>query len=576
VYVVGDASDFHFNQSTNSTANSLTLNNLKKGASYEARVVALTTAGGGPASRPIHFKMENPAFSTSISTPLQNVVTQPWFIALFGLLLLTAATVFVIFLLRKRRLEHTKTVITVPVRKQEDIRNCFDSLSDTTCMSPHEALWIDQIAWRASDTIKEPFCEIEALNKMSCASNDLNYSSVYAPLNRSIDATDYAEVDTYNLTTFYKKDISSMPEPYATTTLINPSFHKSLSGSTKDSRSGYSAEESNRTSDKAFDLELKGTGEDGVTHRLLESNEVASPAGDSGSYTTDGYGMSVKKSCPKFSCGLTVSRVPLMNWSEIIPPQLEEPPRKVGSQINTAGSLRRTPPHDIQPNENLQPSGIQLSQNSTIMQVLPRLPVPSPKTSLNQSSNGLLSSNTDPHQGDACFWPRENNLLFKLSQSQQLQEQIFSNPFMDISIQSSLPSHNKEPTAFYTAAEQQGPRLATLQGHIYQHSYAESDVEDASQPQSCESSVAEDTNFAPSHTPSWSSTAEQSNSSCTSGCSSGASSYHDSVYNEGDFASAVMRAAQNAGFHVNESVISTVPPSAAQARATPLRPTRKL
>ncbi|XP_075749831.1 protein sax-3 isoform X2 [Rhipicephalus microplus] len=564
VYVTRDASDFHFNQSTNSTVNSLTLNNLKNGASYEARVVAVTTAGGGPASRPVHFKMENPTFSTSLSTPLQNVVTQPWFIALFGSLLLTAATVFVIFLVRKRRLEGAKTIITAPVRKQEDISNCFDSLSGPTCMNAHKALWIDQSAWRASDTLKQPFCEIEVLNKMSCASNDLNYSSVYAPLNCGIDATDYAEVDTYNLTTFYKKDISSMPEPYATTTLINPSFHKSLSGSTKDSRSEYSAEESNRTSEKAFDLELKRTGEDGVTHQLLKSDEVASPASDSGSYTADGYGMSVKNSHPKFSRGLTVSRVPLMNWSEIIPPPLAKPPREVGSQINTPGSLRRTPPHDQQLNENLQPSGIQLSQNSTIMQVLPRLPVPSPKTSLNQSSNGLSSSNTDPHQGDARFRPRANNLLLKLSQSQQLQEQIFSNPFMDNSIQSSLPSLIKEPTAFDTAAERQGPRLATLQGHIYQHSYAESDVEDASQPQSCESSVAEDTNFAPSHTPSWSSTAEQSNSSCTSGCSSGASSYDDSVNNEGDFASAVMRAAQNAGFHVNESVISTLPPSAAQ------------
>ncbi|KAL1475213.1 hypothetical protein MTO96_037464, partial [Rhipicephalus appendiculatus] len=139
---------------------------------------------------------------------------------------------------------------------------------------------------------------------------------------------------------------------------------------------------------------------------------------------------------------------------------------------------------------------------------------------------------------------------------------MFSNPFMDRGVQSSLPSLISEPTCFNTAMESSGPRLATLQGHIYQPTYAESDVEDASQPQSCESSVAGDTDYAPSHTPSWASTTEQSNSSCTSGCSSGASSYDDSVYNEGDFASAVMRAAQNAGFQVNGSVISTAPPSA--------------
>ncbi|KAL1475211.1 hypothetical protein MTO96_037463 [Rhipicephalus appendiculatus] len=323
---------------------------------------------------PVHFKMESPTSSTSLSTPLQNIVTQSWFIALFGFLLLTAVTIFVIFLVRKRRLEHAKTIITAPVHKQEDIRNCFNSLSGPASLSPHEALWIDHSAWRASDTLKEPFCETKGVNKMSCASNDLNYSSVYAPLNCGIDATDYAEVDTYNMTTFYKKDLSSIPEPYATTTLINPSFQKSLSGSAKDN---------------------------GVTDRLLESDKLASPASDSGSYTTDEYGMPVKKSRQKFSRGRVTSRAPPMNWSEIIPPPPEKPPSEVGSQLNTPASLRRTSPHDGQPKQSLQPSAAhgQLSHNLRVVQVLPRLPAPSHKGSLNQSSNSLGSSYADPYQG---------------------------------------------------------------------------------------------------------------------------------------------------------------------------------
>ncbi|KAL1475212.1 hypothetical protein MTO96_037463 [Rhipicephalus appendiculatus] len=268
---------------------------------------------------PVHFKMESPTSSTSLSTPLQNIVTQSWFIALFGFLLLTAVTIFVIFLVRKRRLEHAKTIITAPVHKQEDI-------------------------------------------------------SVYAPLNCGIDATDYAEVDTYNMTTFYKKDLSSIPEPYATTTLINPSFQKSLSGSAKDN---------------------------GVTDRLLESDKLASPASDSGSYTTDEYGMPVKKSRQKFSRGRVTSRAPPMNWSEIIPPPPEKPPSEVGSQLNTPASLRRTSPHDGQPKQSLQPSAAhgQLSHNLRVVQVLPRLPAPSHKGSLNQSSNSLGSSYADPYQG---------------------------------------------------------------------------------------------------------------------------------------------------------------------------------
>ncbi|XP_037517448.1 roundabout homolog 1 [Rhipicephalus sanguineus] len=566
VYLNGNASDLHLNQSTNSTTHRLTLSNLKAGANYEARVAAVTTVGGGPASSPVHFKMESPMSSTSLSSPLQNIVTQSWFIVLFGFLLLTAVTIFVIFLVRKRRLEHAKTILTAPVYMQENIRNCFNSLSGPASLSPHEALWIDHSAWRTSDTSKEDFCETKAVKKMSCASNDLNYSSVYAPLNCGINTADYAEVDSYSMTTFYKDGLQSIPEPYATTTLINPSFQKSSSGSAKDSRSGSSAEERSRTSDKAFDLELKHTNE-GVTDHLLESVKLTSPASDSGSYTTDEYGMPVKKSRQKFSRGRAASKGPLMNWSEIIPPPPEKPPSEVGSQLNTPSSLRRTSPHNRQPKQSLQPSTAQLSHNLRGMQVLPRLPAPSPKGSLNQSSNSLGNCHADLYQEGSPFLPRPTNSFLKPLQPQHIQQpqtQIFSNPFMDRGVQSSLPSLISEPTSFNSAMESSGPRLATLQGHIYQPGDAESDLEDASQPQSLESSAGGDTDYAPSHTPSWASTTEQSNSSCTSGCSSGESSYDDSVYNEGDFASAVMRAAQNAGFQVNGSVISTVPPPAAQ------------
>ncbi|KAL3200219.1 hypothetical protein MRX96_043566, partial [Rhipicephalus microplus] len=434
VYVDGNSSNVHFNQSTNSTTNSLTLNNLKTGASYEARVVALTTMGGGPASSAVLFKMESPAESTSLSTPFQNIVTQSWFIALFGFLLLVAVTIFVLLLIRKRRLQHAKSLTTVPVHKQEDISNCFNSLNGRPGLSPHEALWINHSAWRTSDQSKDPFCETKLLNKMSCATNDLNYSSVYAPLNCGINAPDYAEVDAQSMTTFYKKDLPSIPEPYATTTLINPSLQKSLNGSAKDARSGSSAEEGSRKSEKGFDLELTRASEDGITDRLLDSDKLASPASDSGSYTTDEYGMPIKKCRQKFSRGGSSSKGPMMNWSELIPPPPEQPPSEAGS-----------------------------------------------------------------------------------------------------------------PT-----------------GYIYEPTNADSDVELMTRPRSIESSIAGDTDYAPSHAPSWASTTERSNSSCTSGRSSRASSYDDPVYNEVDFASAVARAAQNAGFQVNGSVISTTTPAQEQ------------
>ncbi|KAL3223044.1 hypothetical protein MRX96_004866 [Rhipicephalus microplus] len=458
--------------------------------------------GGGPASSAVLFKMESPAESTSLSTPFQNIVTQSWFIALFGFLLLVAVTIFVLLLIRKRRLQHAKSLTTVPVHKQEDISNCFNSLNGRPGLSPHEALWINHSAWRTSDQSKDPFCETKLLNKMSCATNDLNYSSVYAPLNCGINAPDYAEVDAQSMTTFYKKDLPSIPEPYATTTLINPSLQKSLNGSAKDARSGSSAEEGSRKSEKGFDLELTRASEDGITDRLLDSDKLASPASDSGSYTTDEYGMPIKKCRQKFSRGGSSSKGPMMNWSELIPPPPEQPPSEAGSPTGTPACLRGTPPRNAQLKQKFQINGAQ-----------------------------PMSNMRGAH---------------------------------DRGVQSSLPSLISEPRSSIPVTDPTGYRFGAAQGYIYEPTNADSDVELMTRPRSIESSIAGDTDYAPSHAPSWASTTERSNSSCTSGRSSRASSYDDPVYNEVDFASAVARAAQNAGFQVNGSVISTTTPAQEQ------------
>ncbi|XP_049271686.1 protein sax-3-like isoform X2 [Rhipicephalus sanguineus] len=514
VYVDGNSSNIHLNQSTNSTTNSLTLNNLKTGASYEARVVALTTVGGGPASSAVQFKMESPAASTSLSTPFQNIVTQSWFIALFGFLLLVAVTIFVLLLIRKRRLQHAKSLATVPVNKQEDI-------------------------------------------------------SVYAPLNCGINAPDYAEVDAQSMTTFYKKDLPSIPEPYATTTLINPSLQKSLNGSAKDARSGSSAEEGSRKSEKAFDLELARASEDGITDRLLESDKLASPASDSGSYTTDEYGMPIKKCRQNFSRGGSSSKGPMMNWSELIPPPPEQPPSEAGSPTSTPACLRGTPPRNVQLKQKLQINGAQPVSNMRGAHGQPRVQTHFPRSTLNKSSNSLGNSHGDSYENVPPFFPKGPRSLLKplqpqQSHQQQQQQQLFSNPFIDRGVQSSLPSLINEPRSSIPAAEPTGYRFGAAQGYIYEPENADSDVELMTRPRSIESSIAGDTDYAPSHAPSWASTTERSNSSCTSGRSSRASSYDDPVYNEVDFASAVARAAQNAGFQVNGSVISTTTPTPEQ------------
>ncbi|KAH7945573.1 hypothetical protein HPB49_013087 [Dermacentor silvarum] len=77
VYVDGNSSDLHLNKSTNSTAKSLTLNNLKTGILYEARVVAVTTVGGGPASSPIHFKIGHIYHDADAESDIEDMSRRP-------------------------------------------------------------------------------------------------------------------------------------------------------------------------------------------------------------------------------------------------------------------------------------------------------------------------------------------------------------------------------------------------------------------------------------------------------------------------------------------------------------------
>ncbi|XP_072144305.1 roundabout homolog 1-like isoform X1 [Dermacentor andersoni] len=498
VYVDGSSSDLHLNKSTNSTTNRLTFDNLKTGILYEARVVAATTAGGGPASSPIHFKIEGTSSSTSLSRPFEKIVTQPWFIALIGFLLLVAATSYVLFLIRKRRLEQAKAITAAQEIKPDDIRNYFSSVTGPACLSHQGASWINYSAWRPSEQPKVAFCETQLLNKMNCASDEHNYSSVYATLNCDMNAPEYAEVDGHNLTTFNKKDARSVLEPYATTTLIKSSFQKSRNASSTDASSGRSPTEGSRKSGKASDLEMRHANEDGVSDRLLRENRLASPESESGSYTGGEYGMPTKKSRLKISRGGVFAKVPVMNWSEIIPPPPEKPPSEAGSRPNTPASFREPSLHDIHIKQKAQD----------------------------------------------CR-----------------RQELVSSALMDLEVHSSLPSLDSNPPSL-GPAEQSRAQLRNLNGHIYQDANADSDMEDMSRRPSLQSSFAGDTDCMSSHAPSWTSVAEQSNSSCTSGCSSGRSSYDDSVYNEVDFARAFSETAKIADHRVSGSTIMTERPAA--------------
>ena len=84
------------------------LKNLTAGASFLLRTAAATRAGAGPLSPAVAFSMSGgrgTAPDRRLASPVQSVVSQAWFIALVGSLVLLALTVLVAVLYWRRRRE---------------------------------------------------------------------------------------------------------------------------------------------------------------------------------------------------------------------------------------------------------------------------------------------------------------------------------------------------------------------------------------------------------------------------------------------------------------------------------------
>ena len=83
------------------------LKNLTAGASFLLRTAAVNRAGTGPLSSAVAFSMPGGGGGTApdqqLASPVKSVVSQVWFIALVGSLVLLALTVFVSALYWRRR-----------------------------------------------------------------------------------------------------------------------------------------------------------------------------------------------------------------------------------------------------------------------------------------------------------------------------------------------------------------------------------------------------------------------------------------------------------------------------------------
>ncbi|XP_054168728.1 protein sax-3-like isoform X2 [Oppia nitens] len=346
LYIQGITSTIHLNMTLNSNDTSITLYNLTTGAIYTVRILAFTIAGAGPFSEPVALRMDPSLFYSKLedgpstnsldTTYLNGVMSQTWIYAVIGFVILLILVAIVIGIIMKRRMAWKKTIsarLTAPLNvKNDDIgRGGYNG-------NAREHLWINQ-GWRPSDKDNN--------QTKHCPPNDINgYSSAFVA---EYAAPDYAEVDTHNLSTFYKKQESfpSAPAPYATTTLIN-AIPKH--GSVREHRSSGSEEMGSKKSDKG--MSCRELNDDGVREHLLVEQSLKSPS-DSGSYT-DEYGIPVRKiknnrQRPQMNHSFKpnnvhisgnsslnqVSKGHVLNWNDLIPPPPETPPSECGTPPDT-------------------------------------------------------------------------------------------------------------------------------------------------------------------------------------------------------------------------------------------------
>ncbi|GBN44306.1 hypothetical protein AVEN_111949-1 [Araneus ventricosus] len=245
------------------------------------------------------------------SSSLHTMVQQPWFIAVLGSFLFLVLSVFLVAVFFRRRLAWKKALgvqINVPLHKTEGIRGV------NSC----ETLWINQTLNSSHASNPNSLNDSKLLEKPD-SSMEHNYYSVCAP--------DYAEVDTHNMATYYKRDISCVLAPYATTTLINTP--KPTSGSVYDSKS--SSSELSKKSDKPMDqVRLP----DDVFEQFLNKGQPCSSV----NYSND-YGYQSRQMKNKFMPG--TSKV---NWTDVIPPPPENPPTELTTSPGRPMNARNLSP----------------------------------------------------------------------------------------------------------------------------------------------------------------------------------------------------------------------------------------
>jgi hypothetical protein len=189
VHVKGNGSAMHSNLTLNATTTHFVLTNLTSLEDYSVRASAFTKAGLGPFSAPSTFRPDPslvPAATDHIVVA-DNMVTEPWFVALLSSVVFVLALVFIGIVLYRKQWAHAHAKGHLATANHyEDMTRLNGDCGNASTGS----VWIHGNSWN------------------SCKSKSNNNSVAEQAL--------YAEVsDVHNAYDATKCD----PAPYATTTI---------------------------------------------------------------------------------------------------------------------------------------------------------------------------------------------------------------------------------------------------------------------------------------------------------------------------------------------------------------------
>lgn len=216
----GNSSKVLAQDTLNATTLQVMLHNLTVGATYNIRVVAYNRVGPGPYSPLVPLVMDpaqviappraHPSGAASASKG-KSLLQQTWFLVVLSvlLILILAMVVSGAWYFRKKHLLTKELGHLTGKRSEVGGANCRSvtdypspppsspsvpvvSASELTAMNGKESLWIDR-GWRVTDTDKD-----SGVSEAKLLVNNPSTNGTYTD-----GGTDYAEVDTRNMSTFY-------------------------------------------------------------------------------------------------------------------------------------------------------------------------------------------------------------------------------------------------------------------------------------------------------------------------------------------------------------------------------------